>query len=352
MAAMTTDSPMVFPELDVARLDAFLHQRIPGLDGSVRLERIAGGQSNPTFFVTYANRRMVLRKKPAGAVLPSAHAVDREARILTALSDTQIPVPRVLVFYPDADVLGTPFYVMERVEGRVFGRCDLAGASPSERHAMYMSYADIMGRLHDIDWRSIGLSDFGRPSGYFARQISRWGQQWNAARFRDIPDLTRLETWLSAGLPPDDGQASICHGDFRIGNMMFHPTEPRVVAVLDWELSTIGHPMADVGFSVIAWRSTPAEYGGLLGLDLAKLGIPSEAEFLSRYYASRTTARARLTSFHVAFAMFRFAVIFEGIAARARMGTAASTDAAEVGDLSIAFARRGLQAAGLDQDDF
>jgi len=334
------------PEFDVDRLDVFLRGRIAGLEGPARLERISGGQSNPTFFLTYANRRMVLRKKPAGEVLPSAHAVDREARVLRALAETAVPVPRVLLFHPDPDVVGTPFYVMERVEGRVFGGCDLAAAAPGERRAMYMSYAETMARLHDVDWRRVGLEDFGRLGGYFTRQISRWGKQWKAAQFRDIPDLAVLEAWLLEHMPVDDGEAALCHGDFRIGNMMFHPTRPEIVAVLDWELSTIGHPMADLGFSVITWRSAPEEYGGLLGLDFGGLGIPGEAEFLERYYATRRTQVTPLAPFHVAFAMFRFAVIFEGIAARARAGTAAGADAAQVGDLSIAFARRGLEATG------
>ena len=345
MAADGSESdPGIDQEFDRDRLDAFLRECIAGLEGPMRLDRISGGQSNPTFFLTYANRRMVLRKKPAGEVLPSAHAVDREARVLRALAETAIPVPRVLMFHPGPDVVGTPFYVMERVDGRVFNQCDLEGVTPGDRHAMYMSYAETMARLHDVDWQAVGLGDFGRPGGYFTRQISRWGKQWKAALFRDIPDLVALEAWLLDHMPPDDGVAALCHGDFRIGNMMFHPTKPEIVAVLDWELATIGHPMADLGFSVITWRSTPAEYGGVLGLDLAALGIPSEPEFLDRYYANRRNAATPLTPFHVAFAMFRFAVIFEGIAARARAGTAAGADAAKVGDLSIAFARRGMEA--------
>ena len=332
-------------EFDPARLDAFLRDRVPGLSGAMQLERIAGGQSNPTFFVSYPGRRMVLRKKPPGQTLPSAHAVDREARVLAALAGSAVPVPPVVLFHAEPDVVGTPFYVMERVEGRVFGGSDMVGAAAADRHAMVMSYAETLARLHDVDWQAAGLEGFGRPGGYFARQVARWGKQWEAERFRDIPELGELRDILLATLPPDDGAASLVHGDFRIGNMMFHPTEPRVVAVLDWELSTIGHPMADLGFSVICWRSRPAEYGGLLGLDLAALGIPSEAEYLQRYYASRWTAVRPLEPFHVAFAMFRFAVIFEGIAARARAGTAASADAAAVGDLSIAFARHGLEAA-------
>jgi aminoglycoside phosphotransferase (APT) family kinase protein len=333
---------MSVAEFDPARLDAYLREHIPGLSGLMQLERISGGQSNPTFFVSYDNRRMVLRKKPAGPILPSAHAVDREARVLTALAGSAVPVPRVLLFHAEPDVVGTPFYVMERVEGRVFASSDMAGASASDRRAMVLSYAECLARLHDVDWQAAGLEGFGRPGGYFARQVARWGKQWDAERYRDIPDLDALRAYLLETMPPDDGAATLVHGDFRIGNMMFHPTEPRVVAVLDWELSTIGHPLADLGFSVICWRSGPAEYGGLLGFDLEALGIPPEADYLAHYYASRKTPPRRLEPFHIAFSMFRFAVIFEGIAARARAGTAAAADAGSVGDLSFAFARRGL----------
>lgn len=332
---------------DPARLDAFLRERVPGLSGEMRLERVSGGQSNPTFFVSYPGRRMVLRKKPPGRTLPSAHAVDREARVLTALAGGAVPVPRVVLFHAGDDVVGTPFYVMERLDGRVFATSDLDGAPVGERRAMVLSYADTLARLHDTDWRAAGLEGFGRPGDYFARQVARWGKQWDAGRFRDIPELGRLRDHLLADMPEDDGAASLVHGDFRLGNMMFHPREPGVMAVLDWELSTIGHPMADLAFGVVCWRSLPSEYGGLLGLDLEALGIPSEAEFLARYYASRRTEAPPMRPFHVAFSMFRFAVIFEGIAARARAGTAAGSDAGVVGDLSSAFARRGLEAAGL-----
>lgn len=333
-------------EFDPARLDAFLRAAIPGLGGEMALRRISGGQSNPTFFVTYANRALVLRKKPPGELMPSAHAVDREARVLRALAGSAVPVPPVVLFHAGEEVVGTPFYVMERVEGRVFGSCDLPGAAVAERRAMYLSIAETLARLHEVDWQAAGLSDFGRPGNYFARQVGRWTKQWESQRFRDIPDLTRLAAWVGAHIPEDDGEASIVHGDYRPGNVMFAPDGPRVVAVLDWELSTIGHPLADLAFATIAWRSAPGEYGGMRGLDLEGLGIPGEDAFVAHYYASRTRAAPRLLPFHIAFAMFRFAVIFEGIAARARAGTAASADAAEVGELSRAFALRGLESIG------
>ncbi|WP_235907577.1 phosphotransferase family protein [Siccirubricoccus phaeus] len=333
-------------EFDTAGLDVFLRAAIPGLQGPMTLARISGGQSNPTFFVTYANRRLVLRKKPAGEVLPSAHAVDREARVLQALAPSAVPVPPVVLFHAEPDVVGTPFYVMERVEGRVFASADLPGASQAERRAMYLSFAETLAKLHDVDWAAAGLTGFGRPGSYFERQVGRWTKQWEAQRFRDIPELTRLAQWVGGHIPPEDGETAIVHGDYRPGNVLFAPDGPQVVAVLDWELSTIGHPLADLAFSVIPWRSTPEEYGGMRGMDLPGLGIPSEDEYVAHYYASRRTPAPRLQPFHLAFAMFRFAVIFEGIAARARAGTAAAADAAQVGELSVAFARRGLECIG------
>jgi aminoglycoside phosphotransferase (APT) family kinase protein len=330
------------PEFDLARLDAFLRGRIPGLEGQPELTRISGGQSNPTFFLTYANRRMVLRKKPTGETLPSAHAVDREARVLQALAGSAVPVPPVLLFHSDPEVVGTPFYVMERVDGRVYQTADLPGAPRDQRHAMVMSFADTLARLHEVDWQAAGLGDFGRPGNYFARQVARWTRQWEAQRFRDIPDLTRLAQWVGAHIPEDDGVTSLVHGDYRLGNVLFHPTEPRVVAVLDWELSTLGHPLSDLAYAAMTWRSAPEEYGGLLGLDLDALGMPDEAAFLARYFGSRTTPAPALTRFHMAFSQFRFAVILEGIAARARSGTAASADALAVGELSKAYAQRGM----------
>jgi len=330
---------------DPERLDQYLRGALK-LDGPMQLEPIAGGQSNPTYFVTYPGRRLVLRKQPDGPVLPSAHAVDREFRVLDALSRTDVPVPKVLLFYAERDVAGTPFYVMERLDGRVFHDNAMTGAAPDQRRAMYLSAAATLGMLHEVDWARVGLEGFGRPGNYFSRQIARWTRQWEAARFREIPSLSELAEWLPAHLPPEDDLATIVHGDYRIGNLMFHPTRPHVVGVLDWELSTLGHPMADLAHSCIAWRSSPEEYGGLLGLDLPALGIPTEAEYVAAYFARRRDPGEGLTPFHMAFACFRFAVIFEGIAARARAGTAAGADAAKVGELSLAFAHRGLEAIG------
>lgn len=332
---------VVMTEFDPQALDAFLRVRIPGLEGPMRLERIGGGQSNPTWFVSFDRRELVLRKQPAGALLPGAHAVDREARVLRALAGTALPVPPVVLFHPDADIVGTPFYVMERVSGRIFSDCALPGLERSERLAIYLGMADAMARLHGVDWRSAGLADYGRQGGYFSRQIARWSKQWALSRTRDNADVEALMAWLPANLP-DETETTVCHGDFRLGNLMFHPREPRVVAVLDWELSTLGHPLADVAFNCMAWRTLPQEYGGLRGLDLTTLGIPSEDEYLRSYYRM-SDRQDGVTPFHFAFALFRMAVIFEGIAARAARGNAVAENAGEVGTLTAAFAHRAME---------
>lgn len=333
-------------ELNRGRLSAFLRKAVPGLEGGMTIDRIAGGQSNPTFFVTYGSRRMVLRKQPAGDVLPSAHAIDREYRILAALENSAVPVPRVIVFCADRDVIGTPFYLMERLDGRVFATCELPGVSPAERRAMYFSMAETLARLHSIDWNSLGLVDFGKPGNYFGRQISRWTRQWDLSKTSDAAELDQLMKWLPNNLPTDTA-ATICHGDFRIGNLMFHPTEPRVIGVLDWELSTLGDPLADLAYSALAWRLLPSEYMGMRGLALDRLGIPSEREYLQRYYAA-TNDCLRVEPFHYVFSLFRLAVIFEGIGARTRRGSATFERAEELAKLSLAFARRALEVIATD----
>ena len=308
------------------------------------LARIGGGQSNPTYLVSSGERSVVLRKQPGGSILPSAHAVDREYRILTALAGTDVPVPRTILFHRERDVVGTPFFLMERLEGRVFPEYALPGLAPAERRALYFAMAETMARLHRVDWNALGLADFGRAGNYFARQISRWTRQWHEFRVREDANVDRLVSWLPRHVPPGD-ETTIAHGDFRFGNLMFHASEPRVIGVLDWELSTLGHPLADVAFNCIAWRTAPDEYGGLLGLDLAALGIPARDEYVARYCAMAGRSDGP-TVFHEAFALFRMAVILEGIAVRARRGSAASEDAAEVGGLSARFARRAVELIG------
>lgn len=331
-------------EFDPASLERFLRASLPGAGHGFALERISGGQSNPTFFVTLGARRLVMRKKPPGEVLPSAHAVDREYRVISALAATDVPVPRTVLFREEPDIVGTPFYLMDRLEGRVFHDAALPGVTPAERRAMYFAMAETLATLHDVVPEAIGLGDYGRAGNYFERQVKRWSSQYQAARWRDMPDLDHVIAWLPEHLPPEE-PTRICHGDFRIGNLMFHPTEPRVIGVLDWELSTLGQPLADVAFSALGWETFPHEYGGLRGLDHAALGLPSRDDYVAHYFAHRRTpAPNRLQPFHTVFALFRFAVIFEGIAARARLGTAAADNAADVGELAPVFARRAVES--------
>ncbi|WP_077032917.1 phosphotransferase family protein [Pelomonas sp. KK5] len=334
---------------DPERLEAWLRGQGLHGGGAMRLERIGGGQSNPTFFVDFdaaPGRSLVLRKQPPGELLPSAHAIDREYRILRALATTDVPVPTARAFCEDRTVIGTPFYLMDRLEGRVLPDYALPQMPRTERRAYLLAMAELMARLHAVDWAALGLADYGRPGNFYQRQIARWTRQWQASSQgspqADNADIQRLIAWLPDNIPPGD-ETCIAHGDLRLGNLMFHPTEPRVVALLDWELSTLGHPLADVAYACMAWHMQPHEFHGLRGLDLAALGLPDQAEMLAHY--RRCSGREEpVTAFHLAFAMFRFAVILEGIAARAREGNAAGEDAHEVGALAASFAR---QAAAL-----
>lgn len=337
-------------EFDSAALHVFLDERF-GRSDSLSLDRISGGQSNPTFFLTHGERRMVLRKKPPGQILPGAHAVEREYRVLKALADTDVPVPKAILLHEDPALIGTPFYLMQRVEGRVFSDCSLATASKEERAPLYFAMADAMAKLHAVRPDVIGLENYGRPGNYFERQIGRWGKQWRESPSPRIASLDTLAEWLSANMPVDDGAVSIAHGDFRLGNMLYHPTEPRVVAILDWELSTLGHPLADLGFCCMPWHTAPDEYGGILGLDLHAAGLPTLEEFAERYYA-QAAEPLRLTPFHIAFALFRFAVIWVGIADRARAGNATNgTGVEDALNLAECFSTRATSFVSGKQDE-
>lgn len=328
-------------DFDTARLEGFLKDHF-GTSAALQVLRIAGGQSNPTYFVTYVDYRMVLRKQPNGPILRGAHAVDREHRVLAALHPAGVPVPRPVVFHEDPDLLGTPFYLMERVDGRVFPDGALSEAEPQERRDLWMGLADAMAQMHAVVPDEVGLGDYGKPGNYFERQIRRWSRQWEESSSDPIPDLDALSQWLTENQPDDDGRVSLAHGDYRMGNVIFDPAAPRVAAILDWELSTLGHPLADLGFCCMAWHTSPDEYGGILGLDHAALGLPSEEEFVARYM-EKSPGMAPLTTFHRAFALFRFAVIWVGIADRVRAGTAAGADATNHIDMGARLARRGIE---------
>jgi aminoglycoside phosphotransferase (APT) family kinase protein len=344
MGGIATGRVTGVPDFDPAALARVIADRLPDAAGRMDVERVGGGQSNPTYFVDLPDRRLVLRKKPAGATLPTAHAVDREYRVLRALAGTAVPVPRPVLFHDDPAAIGTPFYLMERLDGRVFHDCALPGIDPDERRAIYMAMADALAGLHAVDPFAVGLDGFGKPGDYFARQIARWSKQWAESPTDDIPALDAVVDWLAANRPADDGRVAIAHGDFRLGNLMFHPREPRVIGILDWELSTLGHPLADLGFCAMTWHIRPEEYAGVMGLDIAGLGIPTAEAFVARYQRGAPPA-GELTDFHVVFALFRFAVIFVGIADRARSGTAAGSNAAEIGGLARNFAERALSLA-------
>lgn len=328
----------VVPEFDAAVLAAYLRSQLPELDGEMHLERIGGGQSNPTFFVTFdKGRQLVLRKQPPGELLKSAHAVDREYRIMRALKDTPVPVPDALLFCEDRSIVGTPFYVMERLQGRVMSNYALPGIPAEERKSYLFAMADTLATLHAVDWKAIGLGDYGKPGNFFERQIARWTKQWHASKVSENPHVEQLIEWLPANIPAGD-ETTIAHGDFRLGNLMFHPTEPKVIAVLDWELSTLGHPLADAAYSSLPWLTHSDVFEGIRELDLEANQLPSQAEYLDRYLQSSGRS-SRVEPFHHIFSLFRFAVILEGITARARAGNAVAQDAVAVGGLSTRFAR-------------
>jgi aminoglycoside phosphotransferase (APT) family kinase protein len=308
------------------------------------ISQMRGGQSNPTFLIATDGGEYVLRKQPPGQLLPSAHAVDREFRVLEALAGTDVPVPKPVLFCAERDVIGTPFYLMERLQGRIFWMPTLAELEPAGRRPIFRAMSDTLARLHRVDWRAVGLADYGKPGNYFERQIGRWTRQWRGSQTRENRAIDRLAAWLPAHIPPGD-ETTICHGDYRLDNLIFDAHEPRVIGVLDWELSTLGHPLADLGYNCICFVTSPDYYKGIQGLDLAALGLPSMTEHVENY--CRAAGRSDgITNFHLAFALFRLSVILEGVLARGKAGNAASADAERVGSLGLVLAERGWQLAG------
>ena len=321
------------PELDADRLAAYLREHVDGFVGPVEARRITGGQSNPTYLLDSADGvRRVLRKKPAGALLPSAHAIEREYRVMAALHGSDVPVPRMLCLCDDAAMIGTPFYVMAHVEGRVLWDPALPGMDGIERRAVYDDMNRVVAALHRIGPGAVGLNDFGRPGHFVGRQINRWTAQYRRSATEHIDEMDRLIDWLPANMPDGD-ETRIFHGDLRIDNMIFHPTEPRVLAVLDWELSTLGHPLADLAYHALPWRLRADQFRGMAGADLATLGIPDEASYLSLYCerVGQPLVSASDWEFYVVYAMFRLAAILQGIMKRALDGNASSAHAFELG---------------------
>ncbi|MGQ3002363.1 MAG: phosphotransferase family protein [Hydrogenophaga sp.] len=321
---------------DIPALERWLTDRLPGFAGPLSVEMFKGGQSNPTYKLITPQRAYVMRAKPGpvAKLLPSAHAIEREFRVMSALHGTGVPVARMHVLCEDESVIGRAFYVMECVDGRVLWEQSLPGMDRAQRAALYDEMNRVMAALHTVKPDAIGLTDYGKPGNYFERQIGRWSKQYQASITQPIPEMDRLMEWLPQNIPAmarDESMVSVVHGDFRLDNLMFHATEPRVLAVLDWELSTLGHPLADFSYHCMSWHIPPGMFRGIQGLDLAELGIPSEDAYISRYcertgIASPEQLKADW-NFYLAYNMFRLAAILQGIAKRVETGTASNEQA-------------------------
>lgn len=333
--------------IDVDSLNEYLQENVEGYEGPLILKQFKGGQSNPTYLLQASSGEYVMRRKPSGKLLKSAHAVDREYRVMLALHKVGFPVPRPYALCEDESVIGTVFFVMEYVAGRIFWDLDLPGCARDERTAIYDRVNQTLAQLHNLDYRSLGLDDFGKPGNYFSRQISRWSGQYAASETGKISAMDKLIAWLPDNIPGDES-SSVVHGDFRLDNMVIHPTEPRVLAVLDWELSTIGHPLGDFTYHLMPWEIPDFGIGssGLLGKDLQALGIPSERDYITAYCAR--TGRADGISnrdFYSAYNFFRIAAILQGIVGRVRDGTAASAHAARAAKAVAPLAKKGWEFA-------
>jgi aminoglycoside phosphotransferase (APT) family kinase protein len=329
--------------LDLTRLDSWIREFIPPFEGPLLAEKFAGGQSNPTFKLTAGDNRYVLRRKPPGELLKSAHAVDREFTVISALYPTEVPVPKPIVLCEDESIIGSMFYVMEFLEGRVFWDPALPELDNSQRSAIYDEMNRVLAALHSVDIDAAGLTEYGRPGNYFERQVSRWTKQYRASETEVIDAMEQLLAWLPANMPPDDGRVALVHGDFRLDNLMFHPTEPRVIAVLDWELSTLGNPIADIAYQLMAWQLPPSgSIKGLQGVDREPLAIPSDAAYLQSYCERTGRDEIPHWNFYMAFSFFRLAAILQGVKKRALQGNASSTEAASRGEQVGMLADLGL----------
>lgn len=315
--------------VDEARLAAWLATHIPNCTPPVRLEQFRGGQSNPTYLMATGAQRYVLRKKPPGALLPSAHAVDREFRIMRALQTTDIPVPRTYALCHDESIIGTAFFVMAYVEGRVFWDHSLPDATLAERASIFDEMNRVLAALHRVDYAAAGLGDYGRPGNYLGRQIARWSKQYRDSATHRIEAMNRLIAWLPENIPPGD-ETTLVHGDYHLNNMIFHPAEPRVLAVLDWELSTLGHPLVDLAYHCLDWMLPPDMLGRLGGTDVQALGIPSMEAYVDAY--CRRSGRRSIEHFeyYQAFGLFRIAAVHQGIAKRIEDGSVSSPEARAV----------------------
>ena len=333
-------------KLDTDRLGSYLEQQVEGFRGPLSVHKFANGQSNPTFRLDAASGTYVLRRQPPGKLLKSAHAVDREFRVMRALQGTPVPVPDALHLCEDRELIGSMFYVMDYCEGRVYFPAHLPDIdSNAERSAMYDALNEVLVAIHSLDLDACGLADYGKPGAYFERQLGRWTKQYRAAELHKIDAVDSLIGWLQENLPEDDGRTALVHGDYRIDNVIYHPERAEIIAVLDWELSTIGHPIADLAYQCMQWR-LPNELGhqqGLGGIDRASLGIPTEHEYVKRYCERIGDDRVDNWTFHLALSFFRLAAIVQGVAKRAEQGNASSAEAKAIGQLVDPLASLALE---------
>ena len=331
---------------DTGILEHYLREHVEGFSGRLSVEQFKGGQSNPTYRLSAGGRHYVMRSKPgpAAKLLPSAHAVEREFRVISALGKVDIPVPRTYCLCEDEGVIGRAFYIMDCVEGRVLWDQSLPGMSPAARAAIYDEMNRVIAALHQVDFTAAGLADYGRPGNYFARQIGRWSKQYQASETEKIEAMDKLIAWLPGAIPPGE-ETAVVHGDYRMDNLIFHPVEPKILAILDWELSTLGHPLADFSYHCMSWHIPPGQFRGIAGLDLKALGIPLEQEYIAAY--CRRTGRAGIENwdFYLAYNLFRIAAILQGIMKRAVDGTAASQQAQDAGKRARPLAELGWKYA-------
>lgn len=333
--------------LDTDAAVAWLSDQMPGFSGPIELEKFAVGQSNPTFKMTSPSGSYVLRRKPPGVLLKSAHAVEREFRVQKALAETGVPVAQMHVLCEDDGVIGSAFYVMQYIEGRHFNDPALPELSVPERRPIIDEMNRVLAEIHSVDIGAVGLSDYGPAGNYYERQVGRWSKQYEASKTSDIPEMDELSQWLHANIPADDGQRTLVHGDYRIDNMLFSATEPRIRSVLDWELSTIGHPYSDLAAVIMQWAMPQGTVGrGLMGVDRAAHGLMSDEEFVDAYCARRNLPGIDKFGFYLAFCFFRMGGILQGVLKRALDGNASNPDRAnKLGSFVPMFAKAGLDAA-------
>ena len=320
-----------------------MKKNVCDFSGALSAEKFAGGQSNPTFKLSAGDRKFVLRRKPPGQLLASAHAVDRQFRVIAALQDTDVPVPGAVALCKEDEIIGSMFYLMEYLEGRVFWDPVLPELTNDERSAVYDDMNRVLAAMHSINVADVGLGDYGRPGNYFERQVGRWTKQYRASETQTVPAMEELMAWLPENMPAEDDRVALVHGDYRLDNVMFHPTEPKIIAVLDWELSTLGNPIADLAYQVMAWQ-LPRDAGitGLAGIDRKPLAIPEDNSYVTSYCERTGRDEIKHWNFYLAFCFFRLAAIVQGVKKRALDGTASSAEAESRGNLVQPLAELGM----------